>query len=202
MKIGPKYKISRRLGTGVFEKTQTPKYALRVGRKAMKPGRGGKGTKSQFATQLLEKQKARYTYRITEKQFANYAKGAALSKDPKAALYQALEARLDNVVLRAGLLPARGTARQAVSHGHFTVNGRKVTVPSMHLRVGDVVSVREGSKGAGLFREVAARLKETPAPSWLSVNGDKAEVVVKGSPLLEEASLPFDFQAVIEFYSR
>ncbi len=203
MKIGPKYKIARRLGTPVFEKTQSQKFALSQARKE-KTGRQFSRPKSEFGSQLLEKQKARYTYCLTEKQFSKYAKEAVAKKDTNAVsrLYQALELRADNVVYRAGLAKTRLGARQVVSHGHILVNGKRITIPSYRVSKDDILSIREGSKNKPLFANLDESMKERTTPSWISVNHDTKEVTVLGMPKYEQTDSMFDINAILEFYSR
>jgi small subunit ribosomal protein S4 len=206
MKIGPKYKIARRLGAGVFEKTQTQKFALRQTQKGKgaKGGKGGgRGAKTDFGVQMLEKQKARYTYLLSEKQFANYVKKALAKQGTnKDLLYGMLENRLDNVVLRAGFATTRLGARQIVSHGHIMVNGTRVNVPSYAVRVGDKLTIREGSMKKGVFAGMDERLKKYQSPAWLKVDADKKMVEVQGAPKLVQEELLFDIGQVLEFYSR
>lgn len=201
MKIGPKYKIARRLGAPVFEKTQTQKFVLSESKR--KPAGRGR-PKSNFGSQMLEKQKARYNYLLSEKQFSRYVKEATARKDskPTAALYELLETRLDNVALRLGFAPTRSAARQLVSHGHVTVNGRKVTIPSIQVRVGDKVAIRKESAGKPLFATLDERQKTMRMPLWVKYDYDKKEGTIQGLPKLEGAELLFDINAVFEFYSR
>lgn len=201
MKIGPKYKIARRLGAPIFEKTQSQKYALSLSRKE-KAGSVPQRPKSEFGRQLLEKQKARFSYGIVEKQFAKYVKNALTSTDPTQKLYRSLELRLDNILYRAGLAKTRLQARQMASHGHVTVNGRRVTIPSMQLREGDVVGVCAGSAQSALFADASERMKSQSAPTWLSINADKREASVSGQPVYDPAQSVFDLGVVLEFYSR
>lgn len=200
MKIGPKYKIARRLGAAVFDKTQTQKFAL-VETKAVKKGARRKQL-SEYGQQLIEKQRIRYTYNITEKQFSNYVKEAVAMKGVSSAdmLQEFLEVRLDNVVYRMGLAPTRQASRQMVSHGHFLVNGRKATVPSYRLKPADKISVREGSKSSVMFADLNKKMDKFIFPVWLSFDPAKMEGVVKQKPTKEGALL--DFARVLEFYSR
>lgn len=200
MKIGPRYKIARRLETPVFEKTQTQKFALRSEGKV----RGKRpGAKSDYGLGMLEKQKARYSYGITSKQFTNYVKKATQKKGTSAELLVSLlESRLDNVALRAGFATTRQAARQMTSHGHLTVNGRIVNVPSYQVRVGDVIGIREGSKKKALFNTLDERFKNTKLPAWLKLNFDKKEVTVDGVPTAAPTELMFNVGSVLEFYSR
>lgn len=184
----------------MFDKTQTPKFAASSG----KFGAMGKRPKAltEYGAQLVEKQKIRFSYGITEKQLSNYVKKATLTKGAGTAekFYEALESRLDNAVYRLGLAPSRRGARQMVSHGHFVVNGHKVTVPSYALSKGDVISVREGSRVSKLFADLANRLKDYHAPAWLSFDVNKMEGKVLDKPKNTETFL--DLNAVLEFYSR
>jgi small subunit ribosomal protein S4 len=200
MHIGPKYKIARRVGAPIFEKTQTQKYALRAERKT-KTARFGK-QKSEFGIQLNEKQKARLIYGLSEKQFSNYVKEALNKKTvrPTQSIFEFLELRADNIVYRLGLTSTRRAARQMVSHGHIMINEKRVTVPSQRLSVGDSISVREGSMQKGFF--TGSDSSKTVAPSWLSFDYQKKSAKVQGLPILVSTENMFDLNAVVEFYSR
>lgn len=202
MKIGPKYKIARRLGAGVFEKTQGPKFALNE-QKKMKNSRRPR-PKSIYGQQLLEKQKTRFTYLLSEKQFSKYVKETIATKSQNQAelLFQRLEKRLDNVVLRAGLFGTRLFAKQAVSHGHFLVNGIRVNVPSISVGKGDVITIREASKAKGLFEDLENKIKEANIPGWIKVNAKDASIEITGEPVYNPTELHFDMQQVLEFYKR
>jgi len=204
MIIGPKYKIARRLGVPVFEKTQTQKYAIRQGQRAERgAGKGRPKAKSDYGLGMLEKQKARYSYGITAKQFANYVKKATEKKGSSAEILVCLlESRLDNVALRSGFAPTRQAARQMTSHGHLTVNGTIVTIPSYQVKVGDVIGIRAGSKGKPLFASLDEKLKTVKVPSWLKLDYDKKEVTVQGLPQAPQSELLFNVGAVLEFFSR
>lgn len=203
MKYGPKYKIARRLGSALFEKTQTQKYALHEQRKGM-GRRPQRRSKTDFGIQLLEKQKARFMYGISERQFRNYVRASmnVRDTDPTHALYAHLETRLDNAVYRAGFAPTRQAARQYVSHGHFVVNGKRTTVPSFVVSAGDVVTVREGSKEKGMFVNVSDHVQSETQPAWLATDVKKMSFTVNDTPTFTAGELPFDIQAIIEFYSR
>lgn len=202
MIIGPKYKIARRVGAPIFEKTQTQKYALRSERKKTK----GKFKKpqSEFGFQLNEKQKARFIYGLSERQFSNYVKEAISKKSTQTTqgIFENLETRLDNVVYRMGFAPTRFAARQMVSHGHITVNGRKSTIASMRTKIGDVIEVREGSKGKGIFATLDEKIKSANIPAWVGLDAEKKTAKIVGKPLLVQSDNMFDLNAVIEFYSR
>lgn len=201
MKIGPKYKIARRLGAPVFEKTQTPKYTLSLARKE-KSSKRSKRPASEFGQELLEKQKARYTYGMSERQFGNYAGRALGAKDPVQKLFSMLETRLDNALYRAGFAKTRAQARQAASHGHALVNGKRVTIPSILLKKGDKVSIRQGSVSSPLFAEVEERMKTVTVPAWLKVDPALREATVEGEPVYVPQEHVFDLGTVIEFYNR
>lgn len=201
MKIGPKYKIARRLGVPVFEKTQTQKFALSESRKNTK---FKKRPMTDYAIQILEKQKARYSYLVSEKQFSNYVKEASKAKDkkPSEALFDFLERRLDNVVLRSGLFPSRSAARQAVSHGHFKVNGRKVDIPSFRVKVKDEITIKDSSQNKKIFENMEERIAESKSPDWISFDLKNKKIKVVGEPKLKAEDIMFDIDAVLEFYSR
>ncbi len=202
MKTVQKYKICRRLGPGVFEKCQTAKFVASAARhdKARKDKRPK--ALSGYATQFLEKQKVRMTYGISEKQFSNYIKEAVEHKGTIAPdyLFELLESRLDNAVYRLGLAHTRRLSRQMVSHGHVTVNGKKTTVASQRIRLGDLIAVREGSKKSPLFAEMEKKQKEYTMPNWLTFNVATLSGVVQGKMKNTEGYL--DLPTVLEFYSR
>jgi small subunit ribosomal protein S4 len=202
MKIGPKYKIARRLGAPIFEKTQTQKFSVRAEKK--NKNKGFSKAKSEYGLQHAEKQKARMFYGITEKQFAKYVFESLAKKgsEPKANLLKSLEHRLDNVVWRAGILPTHLSARQAVAHGHFLVNGKKVYVPSFAVKEGDRISVREGSRNSKLFNEIEGKLSSITLPDWLVWDPKNKELAVKSGNFKGTADLLFDLGQVIEYYQR
>lgn len=201
MQIGPRYKKARYLGAPIFRKTQTQKYAMRSQRKQKTTKR--RGGKSEYGRQMLEKQKARYSYGVSSGQFTNYVKQALQTQGDNAKnLLSALEGRLDNVVLRAGFAPTRSAARQMVAHGHITVNGKAVNIPSFQVGQGAAIGIREGSKAKAIFAKLADSLKESKAPAWMSVDADKKEIRVVGEPAADTSDLLFDVRSVLEFYTR
>lgn len=203
MQIGPRYKKARYLGAPIFRKTQTQKFALRSQAKGGKKSGGRMGGKSEYGRQMLEKQKARYSYGVSGGQFTNYVKNALASKGDNAKnLLGLLEARLDNVVLRAGFAPTRSAARQLVSHGHIIVGGKKITIPSYAVSVGEKISIREGSKKKTVFAKLDDELKTITAPAWLKVNTETKEISVEGEPTADATELLFDVRSVLEFYTR
>jgi small subunit ribosomal protein S4 len=201
MKIGPKYKIARRLGANIFEKTQTSKFAMRQERKG---GKGPYRPKGEFAVAMLEKQKVRYSYGVGERQFKKYVKESVAKKGVNTvqALFERLEMRLDNVVYRLGLASTRLAARQMVAHGHILVNNKRTNVPSYTLSIGDKVSVRGASQKSSLFKDSDDKLKKIAFPSWLSYDHDKKIAEVTGTPKHNPTEHLFNLGQVIEFYSR
>ena len=200
MEKKPKYKIGRRLGAGVYEKCQTPKFAASAARKAKNVTKRPKPL-SEFGQQLIEKQKIRFSYGITERQLRNYVRAAIEKKgSTQEHLFEMLESRLDNVVYRLGLAHTRRLARQMTSHGHFRVNGTRTTVPSYAIKSGDVISVREGSRGSALFANLGEKMKSYKQPAWVALDADKMEGKVTGSPKNTEGFL--NLGSVLEFYSR
>ena len=196
----PKFKICRRLGPGVYDKCQTTKFAA----SSTKTLPGGKRPKAptEYGAQLIEKQKIRFSYGISERQLSNYVKKASNVKGAGTAekLYESLESRLDNAIYRMGLGASRRATRQMVSHGHFVINNHRVTVPSYELKTGDVIKIREGSKGKKLFENLAGRLKDYNSPNWVSFDIASLEGKILAKPKNIETFL--ELNAVLEFYSR
>lgn len=203
MLLKKKYKLARRLGAGIHEKTQSQKFMLSQARKAKVRGKRGKPL-TDYGRQLIEKQKVRFTYGVSEKQFSNYVKRATEKTkkgvSPSEELFISLEMRLDNVVYRTGLASTRPLARQLVSHGHITVNGRKSTIPSQMITLGDKISVREASKSKTVFHDAEKKLNSHQSPKWLQVDSAALTAVMKERPILQDSELQFG--TVIEFYSR
>lgn len=200
--IKSKFKIAKRLGAAIFEKTQSQKFALAEAR-AKKPRGGGRGG-SDFGRQLLEKQRVRYTYGLSERQLSKYAAEAMKAKEPSLALHRALEMRADSAVYRAGLASTRRAARQAVSHGHITINGTRIKTPSYRVRKGDVIGVREGSRKSALFASLADNRSENTrvVPKWIGVDLDLLNATVEGEPAYDVVETGLDYATVFEFYSR
>lgn len=207
---GPKEKIERRLGERLLlkgERSLSPKSA--IVKKPYPPGIHGKKRTirklSEYGQQLKSKQKIRNTYRLLENQFKNYIKSSLISKGNRSeAILSTLESRLDNVIYRSGLAQSRDQARQIVNHGHILVNDKKVSIPSYRTRIGDIMSVREGSKKSPYFSSLLPQwFKKHEAPGWIELDKDKITAKIKGHPGLEESGLnPSDLQAIIEYYSR
>ncbi len=203
MKIGPKYKIARKLGAPVFEKTQTQKFALSEAKKTRKFTKRKKQI-TDYGLRLREKQKGRYSYALTEKVFGRMVRDAMRQKSKKVpdALFESLESRLDSVVTRSGFGPTRFFCRQLISHGHILVNNKRVTIPSYRVKKGDVVKIKPKSLEKGLFKNMDDDFSITTDVSWLKVDPIKKTVTIKGAPVREEVDLFFDINAVLEFYSR
>ncbi|MSU73715.1 30S ribosomal protein S4 [Candidatus Kaiserbacteria bacterium] len=203
--IKSKFKIAKRLGAAIFEKTQSQKFSLSEARWAAnkKNSRGGRGG-SDYGRQLLEKQRVRFTYGISERQLSNYAEAAYTQPDPSTSLHRALEMRADSAAYRAGLLPTRRAARQALSHGHITINGKRTTVPSYRVKKGDVLGVREGSRQSPLFAGLLENKAENTrtVPAWLTVDLSLLKAEVVGEPAYNTVETGLDYPTLFEFYSR
>ncbi len=202
MNTRAKYKICRRLGPGVYEKCQTQKFVQSEAKKSrVKKGARPKAL-SDYGRQLIEKQKVRLSYGLSERQLSNYVEKATHIKGMPVTdkLMELLETRLDNVVYRLGFSSSRTGARQMVSHGHFTVNGKKVTIPSYTVGIGDVVAVREGSRKSPLFSDFDKKVKNYSWPNWLKLVPESLQAEVAAMPKNDEQFLQLG--TVLEFYSR
>lgn len=197
----PKFKICRRLGPGVYDKCQNPKFSASAGKTAFAGARRPKAL-TEYGAQLVEKQKIRFSYGITERQLSNYIKKVSLVKGAGTAerLYEKLEFRLDNTIYRMGLGASRRATRQMVSHGHFIVNNKRVTIPSYELKSGDVIKIREGSKNKKIFNKIAETLKDYHFPVWVNFDSNNMEGRVLDKPKTIDSFI--DLNAVLEFYSR
>lgn len=195
-------KIARRYG---IQLSNSPKDA--VVRRNFPPGihgPKGRGKITEYGMQLAEKQKAKVIYNIlTEKQFRlTFNRATKLGGDSGQNLMQLLERRLDNVIYRLGLAETRPQARQLVNHAHFTVNGRKVNIPSYRLNTGDIVAIREKSTSNKHFKHMLAGQKADAVPGWLHWDAKKMEVKVLHDPKPEEVEQNINTQAIVEYYSR
>jgi small subunit ribosomal protein S4 len=164
----------------------------------------GRNKPSQYSLQLREKQKVKRLYGLLERQFSNLMVEASRSRGQSGAvLLQLLERRLDNVVYRAGFAVSRRASRQLVTHGHFMLNGVRVDIPSIRVKAGDEITLREHSKATDYFK----RLDEvSPAgetsPGWITVNRKKVAITVKGDPTRDDAEAEINEQLIVEYYSR
>lgn len=174
-------------------------------RRQTRPGVHGKKRRklSEYGKLLIAKQKIKLSYGIREKQFKKYYEEAAKHKGLTSALFlQKLESRLDNVVYRLGFAPSRISARQYVSHGHFLINGRRITSPSYRIKVNDLITINPFKKEKDMFKNIKTALKKYKPPAWLSFDAEKLEGKVIALPAPEQVQSPFDFGAVIEYYSK
>lgn len=182
---------------------ETPKCAIE--RRPYPPGEHGRGRikESEYMLQLREKQKARRIYGVLEKQFRRYYQEATRAKGITGTrLLQLLEMRLDNVVYRGGLAMSRDQARQFVNHGHFQVNGKKVDIPSYHLKPGDVVEVRQKSRTVGRIVESAAFAAGRQIPEWLNLEPGELRITVLREPERDIIDVPVQEQMIVELYSK
>lgn len=164
------------------------------------PNRGNRKM-SEYGLQLREKQRAKFIYGVEEKQFRNlFDKAAKKSGITGENLLIMLEERLDNVVYRMGLSTTRREARQLVNHGHFTVNGKKVNIPSYLVKAGDVIAVKEKSLKSPKFKEIQDM--EVGIPAWLTVNRDKLEGTVIAEPTRDQIDVPVEEHLIVELYSK
>jgi len=196
---GPKTKIARKFGEPIFGDDKS------FEKKKYPPGQHGnnrrRGKKSEYAIQLMEKQKAKYTYGILERQFRNMFEKANSAKGITGeVLLQMCEKRLDNVVYRLGLSPTRSGARQLVSHKHITVNGEIVNIPSFQLKVNDIIGVREKSKTLNVIEESLSN--SSTVYEWLSWNSEKKEGTFVNVPERTQIPENINEQFIVELYSK
>ncbi len=196
---GPKAKIARRFNEPIFG------HSKALQKKAYPPGQHGRGRRrkqSEYAIQLMEKQKAKYTYGVLEKQFSNmFKKASSKSGITGEILLQMLESRLDNVVYRLGIAPTRRAARQLVGHKHVTVNGEIVNIPSYNVLPGDIVGVREKSKSLELVTESLAGNSVQKYP-WLEWDKSSMSGKIINIPTREDIPENIKEQLIVELYSK
>lgn len=200
-------RLCRREGIKLFlkgDRCYTNKCS--VDRRQYAPGMHGqsRGRKpSDFGIQLREKQKARRIYGIMEKQFRKYFDIAARQKGMTGEnLLRLLERRLDNVVYRTGLAASRAEARQFVTHGHITVNGKRLDIPSYLVKVGEVISINEKSRSSNRIKELTDSLADRSVPSWISVDVNSASGTILALPAREDIQVPIEEHFIVEKYSR
>lgn len=196
---GPKTKIARKFGEAIFGEDRA------FEKRNYPPGQHGlakkRGKKSEYAVQLMEKQKAKYTYGILEKQFRNlYEKASAMSGVTGEILLQLCEARLDNVVYRMGIAPSRRGARQLVSHRHITVNGEVVNIPSYHLKPGDKIAVREKSKSLEVINNSLS--SNSNVYEWMTFNNETKEGTFVSVPQRIQIPENIKEQLIVELYNK
>lgn len=204
---GPVCRLCRREGMKLFlkgDRCYTGKCA--IDRRQYAPGMHGqsRGKKpTDYGIQLREKQKARRIYGVMEGQFRSYFVEAARQKGMTGDnLMRLLERRLDNVIYRLGFAASRPEARQIVRHGHFTVNGKRVNIPSYLVRVGEVVAIKEASKSLPRLKQLIEGLGTHPVPSWLSLDTNALTGTVVNLPSREDIQIPIQDHLIVEKYSR
>lgn len=166
------------------------------------PKRAGKKM-SEYGMQLREKQKAKFIYGVLEKQFRKYyEKAKTMSGITGENLLILLERRADNIVYRMGMAATRRQARQIVSHGHILVNGKKMNIPSALLKAGDVVTIKEKSRGTVLFKDMAETASALDVPAWISFDAQNLAGTIERLPNREEIDVPVEEQMIVELYSR
>ena len=200
---GPKARVSRRLGTNIWG---TKGETIALDKRPYPPGDHGRtrrrGNVSEFLLQLQEKQKARFTYGLTERQFRNLYKEASRRQGVTGEnLLQYLELRLDNLVYRAGWAATRPQARQLVNHGHIDVNGRRVNIPSYRLRKGDTVTLRPKTRDMVVVQWNLDVL-DRQAPAWIDMVEDGFGALVRELPIREQIDVPVREQLIVELYSK
>jgi small subunit ribosomal protein S4 len=211
--LGPVCRICRREGEKLYlkgERCFTPKCA--IDRRSFPPGQHGRtgsrggnrsGRESVYLLQLRAKQRARRVYGVLERQFRRYYEAASQRRGLTGLnLLQMLESRLDNVVYRLGFAANRAQARVMVTHGHFTVNGRRTDVPSMLLKEGDVVAVRDGSRSLTYFKELGDLADARTSPSWLTRDTKQLSGSIQRLPERPEIDGFLNEQLIVEYYSR
>ena len=201
---GPKARVSRRLNTNIWG---TRGEAIALDRRPYPPGEHGRTrrrrrSQSEFLLQMQEKQKARFTYGLTERQFRNlFAEASRRQGVTGENMLRFLELRLDNFVYRVGWGVTRPQARQLVSHGHLNVNGSRVNIGSYRLRKGDVVELREKIRSSATIQWNVDVLDRKP-PAWIDPGGDAFQAVVRELPLREQIDVPVREQLIVELYSK
>ncbi|MBE6594762.1 MAG: 30S ribosomal protein S4 [Ruminococcaceae bacterium] len=203
---GPVCRLCRREGTKLFlkgERCMTGKCAL--DRRSTAPGQHGAANKKvrEYGMQLREKQKTRRYYGVLETQFRNYyAEAERKSGMTGENLLVLLERRLDNTVYRMGMAESRKEARQLVLHGHFTLNGKKVTIPSIAVKAGDVIAVKESSRDNAKIKSLIEGAASKLSPKWLEVNKENGSAKVVALPAREDIDFDFNEQLIVELYSK
>lgn len=203
---GPACRLCRREGTKLFlkgDRCLSGKCA--VDRRSSAPGQHGGGNKKlkEYGIQLREKQKAKRYYGVLEKQFKGYYNRAVKAEGVTGEnLLSLLERRLDNVVYRMGLADSRKEARQLVLHEHFRLNGKKVNIPSITVKVGDVITVKEGSRSSDKIKYLIDSLDTRLTPKWMDVDKSNAVATVTTLPSREDVDFPFEEHLIVELYSK
>ncbi len=199
---GPLVRKARRYGVMLFSNGNSKQNAFK--KRKYPPGQHGRSSfrsLSEFGKQLQEKQKARFMFGITEKQFRKYYDKASTMEGVKGEqLMQLLERRLDNVVFRSGLATTRRQARQLVTHGHFELNGRRVDIPSIQVAIGDKIVIRTKSQKSPLFTEV--KKAKDSSVKWVNADNGKLAIEVLALPDKDDTEQIINSQMIVEFYSK
>jgi small subunit ribosomal protein S4 len=199
----PIVKLSRREGYALHPKAHKA-LVKRPGPPGQRGNYNGRQKTSQYSLQLREKQKVKRLYGLLEKQFSKLMEEASRTKGQSGTtLLEFLERRLDNVIYRAGFAPSRNAARQLATHGHFTLNGRRVDVPSIRIKAGDKLTLRDASKKNEYFKQID-ELSPAPGnlPGWIKVNRKQFSIEVTGNPARDDAEPDIKEQLIVEYYSR
>ena len=205
---GPSCRLCRREGCKLYlkgERCMTDKCAL--SRREQAPGQHGAGSGrrrvKEYSLQLREKQKAKRYYGILEKQFENYfIKADKKEGQTGENLLTMIERRLDNVVYRMGMADSRKEARQLVLHAHFTVNGKKVNIPSYEVRKGDVIALKESSRKLEKFKVLIENITARTVPAWMNVDKENIVATITELPTREDVDFPFEEHLIVELYSK
>lgn len=203
---GPVCRLCRREGVKLFlkgDRCYSGKCA--VEKRAYAPGQHGqrRSKQSEYGKQLREKQKARRIYGVLEGQFETYFNEAERQKGVTGEnLLILLERRFDNIVYRCGFADSRAQARQFVRHNHFTVNGKKANIPSMELKVGDVIQLKEKSKSSAIIKAIVDNLGTKTPPAWLTLDVENLSATVIRMPSKEDIDIPVEEQMIVELYSK
>ncbi len=201
-----KEKLERSLGMKLFlkaDRCNSPKCAMV--RHPQRPGmHGGKRRRkslSEYGEQLLEKQRIRASYGLREKQLASLVnKSMKKTGSVGETIISSLERQLFNVIFRLGMAPSRIVSRQFIGHGHFMVNGKKVTIPSYSTKIGDVISIKPVSRELLIFKDLSDKLKKYEMPEWLEMDKEKLDGKIKSMP--QNIEMPFDINLVVDYYSK
>ena len=197
---GPKTRIARKFGEAIFGADKV------LSKKNYPPGQHGNNRRrktSEYGVMLAEKQKAKYTYGVLEKQFRNmFEKAASMNGITGEILLQSLECRLDNVVFRLGIAPTRAAARQLVGHKHITVDGKVVNIPSYLVKAGDVIEIKESKKNIQRMKDIVEVAGGRIVPEWLDIDAEKLQGTVKELPSREQIDVPVNEMLIVELYSK
>jgi small subunit ribosomal protein S4 len=200
--LKPRHKASRRFGENVADTQKSPLTKRNYPSGVHGPKKSFKKV-SEYGKQLLEKQKAKAIYGLLEKQFVlTFNRAQKMTGDVNHNLLVLLESRLDNAIFRAGLAPTRRLARQLVSHGHFTVNGVKVNIPSFTVKPGEIIKVKDNKLGKGYWKTLSEKLEKVETAGWLSLDKKTLAVTVNSQPNANDLPKNISTSLIVDFYSR